>query len=243
MAKKCKCPPAGAPEWVMTFGDMMSLLLTFFILLVSLSEIKNEDVWRAKAEVVKKSFGLHGGGGQVPSPTDPDLSLVERLESLYLQQQRHRRSADVADPATQGRQVRVTQSRKDLRRGVGSVLFEPGAATLSDQARQQLQLVGGLLRGYNNKIELHGHASSSEAGVKSDYPDLWALSLARAQAVMQYLTDELGIQRQRIRLVANADNEPMRRREYDEIALTPNRRVDIEISDRLVEEFARPLPE
>ena len=32
-------PPAGVPEWLVTFGDMMSLLLTFFIMLVSLSEV------------------------------------------------------------------------------------------------------------------------------------------------------------------------------------------------------------
>lgn len=41
MGKKCKCPPEGAPEWVVTYGDMMSLLLTFFILLVSLSALSD----------------------------------------------------------------------------------------------------------------------------------------------------------------------------------------------------------
>ena len=36
----------GIPEWVVTFGDMMSLLLTFFIMLVSLSEIKEEQKYQ-----------------------------------------------------------------------------------------------------------------------------------------------------------------------------------------------------
>ena len=36
-------PPMGIPEWVVTFGDMMSLLLTFFIMLVSMSEMKQEE--------------------------------------------------------------------------------------------------------------------------------------------------------------------------------------------------------
>ena len=35
-------PSAGVPEWVVTFGDMMSLLLTFFIMLVSMSEIRQD---------------------------------------------------------------------------------------------------------------------------------------------------------------------------------------------------------
>ena len=243
MAKKCKCPPAGAPDWVMTYGDMMSLLLTFFILLASLSEIKNEDVWRARVEVVKQSFGMHGGGGHVPTQDDPTLSLVQRLEKLYLQQERHRRTAVVDDAAVHGRQPRVSQSRNDLRRGLGSVVFEPGSAQLSEVSKQQLAAVARLIQGYNNKIELQGHASSSELGAESDYPDLWTLSYARAKAVMDYMVDDLGIRRERIRLLANADNEPMKKKEYDTRALGPNRRVNIEISDRLVDEFTKPLPE
>ena len=47
----------GIPEWVVTFGDMMSLLLTFFIMLVSLSEIKEEEKYQALVESMRKQFG------------------------------------------------------------------------------------------------------------------------------------------------------------------------------------------
>ena len=47
----------GIPEWVVTFGDMMSLLLTFFIMLVSLSEIKEEQKYQAMVESMTKRFG------------------------------------------------------------------------------------------------------------------------------------------------------------------------------------------
>ena len=45
------------PEWVVTFGDMMSLLLTFFIMLVSMSEIKDEDRYQAMVESMVQRFG------------------------------------------------------------------------------------------------------------------------------------------------------------------------------------------
>ena len=45
------------PEWVVTFGDMMSLLLTFFIMLVSLSEIKQEEKYQAMVESLTQRFG------------------------------------------------------------------------------------------------------------------------------------------------------------------------------------------
>ena len=48
---------AGIPEWVVTFGDMMSLLLTFFIMLASLSEIKAEQRYQAMAESIRRRFG------------------------------------------------------------------------------------------------------------------------------------------------------------------------------------------
>ena len=47
----------GIPEWVVTFGDMMSLLLTFFIMLVSMSEIKEEEKYQAMVDSMRKQFG------------------------------------------------------------------------------------------------------------------------------------------------------------------------------------------
>ncbi len=233
---KCKCPPAGAPEWVLTYGDLMSLLLCFFILLASLSELKDDAVWKAKIQQVQQSFGLQGGGGKVPGEQVDRLSLVAKLERMYREQQKHKRTVETTDPGVQGREMRVTQSKAGIKRGLGSVTFEPGSAELSETAKASLAPVAALIQGYNNKIELLGHASASEVSVASAYPDLWQLSYARSQAVMKYLVDEKGIAAARIRLIANADKEPMTKREYEAPALELNRRVAIEISDQLAEE-------
>ncbi|MEQ8837538.1 MAG: flagellar motor protein MotB, partial [Lacipirellulaceae bacterium] len=50
-------PEPGIPEWVVTFGDMMSLLLTFFIMLVSMSEIKEDEQYQAMVESIREQFG------------------------------------------------------------------------------------------------------------------------------------------------------------------------------------------
>src|SRR5438067_123560 len=51
-------PPPAVPEWVVSFGDMMSLLLTFFIMLVSMSEIrKDDDKFQAFLIALKSKFG------------------------------------------------------------------------------------------------------------------------------------------------------------------------------------------
>jgi len=56
-SQKCKCPPPGAPAWMATFSDLMSLLMCFFVLLLSFSEM---DVLKFKqlAGAMREAFGV-----------------------------------------------------------------------------------------------------------------------------------------------------------------------------------------
>ena len=58
-------PPKGSdiPEWVVTYGDLMSLLLCFFILLVAFSEPKKPDEFRKVLEKIREALGFKGGIG------------------------------------------------------------------------------------------------------------------------------------------------------------------------------------
>jgi len=241
MAKKCKCPPEGAPEWVLTYGDMMSLLLCFFIILVSLSEIKKEDQYQAIVAEVKKAFGMKGGGGKMATRDDPELSLIKRLEELQLRQTPKKQVSNTDDPGIHGKDPEVTRVREGMliTQG-GKITFEPGSADLSQEAKKGIRVIADLVRGYNNKIELRGHAASMEKGVESAYPDLWTLSYARAKAVMEFMVSkEMGIRSDRIRLIANADTEPLAQRVYTSSGQQPNRRAEILVMEALVDDFTK----
>ena len=54
MAKKQKCPPAGAPDWMVTFSDMTTLLLCFFVLIIAFSEIKKKTSSKPSSRKLKK---------------------------------------------------------------------------------------------------------------------------------------------------------------------------------------------
>ena len=123
----------------------------------------------------------------------------------------------------------------------GRITFEPGSAQLSDLAKQQLTTLAGLIRGYKNKIELRGHTAKMEPLEGTGYQDLWVLSFFRAKAVMNFFTSsEIGIEPDRIRLIANADREPLAKRVYTPAAQEPNRRVEVLVMEALVEDFTRP---
>jgi chemotaxis protein MotB len=243
MASKCKCPPAGAPEWVMTYGDMMSLLLTFFILLLSLSEIKKEDEWKAMVEEVKKSFGMKGGGGRLPTDNDPALTLVQILETVQNQQRREQNTSNTDDPGMAGRDQRVTTIRPGEYIPVGGrITFQPGSADLSEVAKNKIRVLIEQeefdIRGTNYIIELRGHAATAEADlIGGTGGDLWDLSFERAKAVMRYLvSDDVGIKEEQVRLIGNADREPLRKQAYSASQRRINRRVEIFVSDRVLKD-------
>ncbi len=249
MAGKSKCPPAGAPDWVMTFGDMMSLLLTFFILLVSLSEIKKEDKWKAVVEEVKKSFGMKGGGGRLPTDNDPALTLVQILETVQNQQRRQNQTANTDDPGITGRDQRVTSVRPAQYIPVGGRLtFQPGSADLDDRAKAQiLNLMENEeinIRGTNNIVELRGHAATAEVDLVAEGVDLWDLSYQRSKAVMEYLiSDEIGLRREQVRLMGVADREPLKKQAYTPASQQANRRVEIMVSETLTSDTAVRQPQ
>ena len=135
----------------------------------------------------------------------------------------------------------MTKVREGQKFAVGGrITFEPGSSDLTPLAKRGLKVVAKEIKGNNTKIELTGHAARREISVNSPYSDLWALSFARAKAVMDFLTsEEVGIRPERIRLVANAENEPVKQKVYGWAQLQPNRRVEIYVIEALVSDFDR----
>lgn len=241
MARKHKCPPAGAPEWVLTYGDMMSLLLVFFILLVAMSEIKKEDQFTAIVREVQEAFGMHGGGGRLPTNDDPALSFMKVLEAIQFRRQPEAQRSNAEDPGADGDEAKVTAIRKGQVFVVGGpITFEPGSAELSERGRRTLDAIStmGEVRGLNNKLEVRGHAASMEMSeTDGRYADLWDLSYARAKAVANYLMQpRVGVNPNRLRVVANADREPQKLRAYTLNSQEPNRRVEVVVSEELVDD-------
>lgn len=243
MADKCKCPPPGAPEWMTTYGDMVTLLLCFFVLIVSFSEIKKEDQFQAVVEEIIQAFGMMGGGGKIPIDDDPALSLIERLESIQLRQEKVPNRSNTKDPGQQGREPQVTKVREGMMITTGGrITFEPASAELSEEGRESLRQLAEVFEGWENIVELRGHSAALELpeGGNSTYPDLWALSFARAKAAFDYLTVDLGLDPTRFRLTANADREPLDPRAGNTDDSEVNRRVEVMVSESLKEDFTNP---
>ena len=235
MAKKKKKPPEGAPDWLLTYGDMMSLLLCFFIILVSLSEIKKEDQYKAIVEEIKSAFGMKGGGGVVPAKFDPKMSVPERIEDVQLPRRKEKNKSQSPQEGVTGKTetVRALRPAEYIVKG-GPIPFEPGSSRLLPEHRQMLRQIADEIRGHRTKLEIRGHAAPNEVV----YADVWTLSTQRARAVMAYLTsDEVGLDPARMRLVSCGDHEVVVQRAFPSNLEEKNRRVEVVETTMLVEDL------
>jgi len=201
---------AGIPEWVVTFGDMMSLLLTFFIMLVSMSEIKQEERFQAMVESMRRRFG-HDASiiSLTPGRSRPRTSVLMKLATMGRAKRANIMRGGDKVRAPIGDNPRVRNIRPGDQASVGGVIyFKEGASDLTDENRRQMQIVVEQIGGKSQKIEVRGHTSRKPVGDDSPYRDNWDLAYARCRKTMEFLV-ELGINPQRIRLGVAADNEPL----------------------------------
>lgn len=178
-------PPPGVPDWLVTFGDMMSLLLTFFIMLVSMSELKSESRVASAVEAMKKQFGRD----REPNPG------ASRL-----------RGAKIEAPVGPNPQVQGVRPGKHVLVG-GSVLFEENVGKPTDEELTKLRLIVDQFQGKLQKIEIRGHTSRRPLPKDSPFADHWDLAYARCREVQKVLVDA-GIDPKRLRISVAGPNEP-----------------------------------
>ncbi len=236
MAAKKAEKSSGAPSWMVTYGDMMSLLLCFFVLLVAMSQIEQDEKFQEVMESIQKAFGHVGAIGTVPAMNPPKLSLLKKLESIVVPK-RIKQMGDTDDEGVEGKEFRITQVREGVKIDVGGrISFDRFSAVLKPEAEALLEQVAAKLRGHNTKIEIRGHATFEQLPRDSEYEDRMDLSYARARAAADALV-RYGVRARRIRASAAGATEPLVKQAYDDKRLAINRRVEIVVNEALICEY------
>ncbi len=202
--------PPGVPEWVVTYGDMMSLLLTFFIMLVSLSEVKANQKFRAVLESLQQTIGYRAGPIAPSGNFYPLNSMVERQSRLGSFMDDGKGKGGIKTPqASDGDDVRVYQPRQGEAVPAGDFIdFQSFSVQLDADARRHVEEISRKLAGKPNKVEVCGHTSSRPLPIDAPYSSLLALSYSRARQVYDALIAR-GIEPERVRIVAYADHTPL----------------------------------
>ncbi len=227
----------GIPEWVVTFGDMMSLLLTFFIMLVSMSEIKEEERYQAMVDSFRKRFGYDESTASLtPGNLKPRNSVLEHLATLGRAQRANTENGGdkVRAPVGDHPQVRAIRPGELSTTG-GVIYFSWSEAELSDAHQRVLQGVAEIVGGKSQKIEIRGHATRRPLAENAPYDGPWDLAYARCRHAMNFLV-KLGVEKRRFRLAVAGPNEPVHLG-VDPIESQKNSRVEIVLLDERVEDL------
>ena len=196
MGKK-KCPecPECLPEWLAAFGDLMSLLLCFFVLLLSMSSMDAKKVSEAIGSLSGAMSVLEGG-------TKTEISKQRIQESTPIQKQDE--TSEAVNRITQA----VIDANEMMEKGHGptisveeaeegfkiqlpaSLLFKPGQAKIENQdALLFLKRVALIIQQLPKNLEIgvQGYTDNVPPGKNSPFVDNWELSAARAISVLKEL--------------------------------------------------------
>ncbi|MFH1746877.1 MAG: flagellar motor protein MotB [Planctomycetota bacterium] len=225
IARKAEKAEAGAPAWMVTYGDMVTLLLTFFVLLLAMSEVKKEEQFLEFMQAIREAFGYVGGAQQTPIE-EVDVPLNVALSEMLIIPIHSENFSKVPDPGVRGKQPAARDNRPGEIFVVGGRLCFPSlSALLTEQEAARIPQLATELRGHNTLIEITGHCSRKPLAGTS-FNSHFDLAYQRALAVAEVLIDH-GINPQRLILRAAGSNEPVEAHTYTEEDLSRNDLVEI----------------
>jgi outer membrane protein OmpA-like peptidoglycan-associated protein len=253
MAKGCKkCDPhelcEECPEWIFTLADLIMCMMGLFVILWVLKPGTNSKAGDpGNEELTKMVAAIREAFGHIPEPTSKDpvdiYMLFQQMQRLKQNGPGEKGRMKTAAEGAQGTDPEVMSIRTGRQTSVGGrVLFERGSAELDRQATTDLDDIVRQIRGHRNIVMIKGHAALDDLSENSTTERKMDLSLRRAQVVADYLTSR-GVSPDILRVQGCSTFEPVQQRAYTAQAQAHNRRVEVEATANLVEQFQdKPKP-
>ena len=240
MGKPEEPEPLSAPEWIVTFSDVISLLVTFFVLILTFSTLEIEKLEKIKGNLV-------GGYGFMGKPFESNRSEILNRDTADANRLRERGAKmafarDVEELNLELENVKLKTRKEielDIRRIQGGMrirlradrMFEPGTGVLRSRYEGVVEELGRVLKYYPNEIVVEGHTDNRFTGDvmegrPSPYPKGYEMSGAMARSVVAVLTGRGEVPPRRVRIASFGPSRPIVTNATPE-GRARNRRVDI----------------
>ncbi len=219
----------GSPAWMTTFGDMMTLLLVFFVLLYSFS-VMDLEKFKGFISALKNQLGVlesgktlseenvinKGSMGERYNSTPENISKVMNEMSNYV------RENGLEDKIN----MQITE-RGLVVRFSGEILYEIGKAVIKPEGEKILSEVVRNINNIPNSVMVEGHTDDWPINNKK-FPSNWELSTARAVNVIKYFIEQHDIAPQRLSAAGYSKFRPLYENDTS-VHRAKNRRVEIVI--------------
>jgi len=214
------------PLWLITFTDIMALMLTFFVLLYSMS-VPEVEKWDEMTSSINKGFSKFYSPESFAGAQDTiSIEKIDRSEALNLNYLRGLVEAKIKEDKILSDVVVIEGANKLIISMPENLLFEGGDDTVKLEGKKALFALGGLLARIRNRIEIAGHSDPRPiTNENSRFSSNWELSLSRAIQVSNILT-QVGYRR-------NMITRGMSSARYDEIPETVPEQQRLDLSRRV----------
>lgn len=177
-------------DWLMSYADMVTLLMAFFLSMLSISTVDP-----ALFEQMKK--GLRTDLGKDKDVKTPLGEIKHDLDSLLASE---RKAGDVS--VAMGKEGIIVEFSS-------SAIYDPGKADIGPSAKANMDKVLGAIENidyYPFKIDIEGHTDN--VPIKTlQFPSNWELSVNRATNIVKYFVEK-GISAERLKAAGYADTKP-----------------------------------
>lgn len=219
MANKHAEPESGSEGWLVSYCDMISLLVTFFLMMMTFSTASKGDVRSAGVGILKGRGGVFPNLTGYPAGDAPAEKIMNEIADA-IEGQRGiggLKDALALSPELDGLTIQFGEDCS----------FSPGSAELTPALRTQLESVGKAIQTFTHLIVVEGHTDDQFKSTR-DYPDAEALSAARAVAAARVLVEAGHVPADLLQLAGRGAEKPRR---PNETALdrTWNRRVEVRL--------------
>ncbi len=188
MAKKCKCPK-GAPKWMTTFSDLVTLLLTFFVLLLSMANFDKVKIYQF--------LGVMAGGVGILEFQTPinlaEINTVTRIATKEAVEDSVKRVQEVLEDTVRSQNLEKMISIIKTDKGISirimdAVFFTTNSARLLESAKPILDKIIMIVEETPYSLNIEGHTDDTPVGRDSFFN--WELASDRAVSVVRYFSEE-----------------------------------------------------
>ena len=238
MGKKAKEPEKPSTAWQGTYGDMITLMLCFFVMLYNPSEVDvtqlatiTQSLQMQETESTSGGMSLSAGRLSDLGNNINSLPSHEKGKSLGLAK---KKAVSLFAPDVKTNKITITSDERGL---VITLLsdnfFEEGSADLNiNETRETLLRLAEFFRSSevsDRRFRIEGHTDNTPVAADSKFPSNWELSATRAVNVLHYLAD-YGVDENKFSVAGYSDTRPKFSNDTAE-GRAYNRRVDIIILD------------
>jgi len=219
---------------MVTYGDMVTLLLVFFVFLLTAAKIEGYEL-QLILSAFRGSFGMYQGGLTLAKGVLAELG--QQLENLPSKEKGTKlaksveKAVSIFEPEVKSRKVKITEDERGIVISlVADAFFESGSAELTPEGEQIVDKMGRFLSSKEfreNDIRVEGHTDSIPPGgdVKEKFDTNWELSTARSVMIIKRF-QAAGVPGGQLQAVGYGEYQPVESNDIEE-GRAYNRRIEI----------------